>query len=87
MIFKGIKKMKKSHRTNAIILNDRMIFGEFYYLYPQVRNNDVLFRSYTRMLIKTFDYIHEMIKSEFDLKSTNFQDPIPVEERLVVTIR
>lgn len=79
--------MKKSHRTNAIILNDRMIFGEFYHLYPQVRSNDVFFRSYTRMSIKTFDYVQEMIKPEFDLKATNFQDPIPVEERLIVTIR
>lgn len=79
--------MKKSYLTNAIILNDRMVFGEFYHLYNQVRCDDVLFRSYTRMSVETFDYIVEIIRPEFDLKSTNFQDPIPVEERLVLTIR
>jgi len=39
------------------------------------------------MTVETFDYLAEMIRPEFDLKYTNFQDPIPIEERLVVTIR
>lgn len=81
------KKMKRSFHTNSDILKDRLVFGEFYHLYNQLRNNDVLFRSYTRMTVETFDYLVEMIRPEFDLKYTNFQDPIPIEERLVVTIR
>lgn len=76
--------MNKLHRTNAIILQDRIVFGEFHHLYNQVRCDDALFQSYTRMSVETFDYIFEIIRPEFDLRSTNFQDPITVEERLVV---
>lgn len=39
--------------SNAIILKDRTIFREFYHLFNQLRSNNTLFRSYTRMSIET----------------------------------
>lgn len=70
--------MKRSFHTNLEILKDRLVFGEFYHLYNHIRNNDVLFRSYTRMTVETFDYLVEMIRLEFELIYTNFQNKIPV---------
>lgn len=86
LLYKNYKKNKRS-RANSFIYDDRLVFGEFYHLYPQLRTDDALFRSYTRMTPKTFDYILESITPEFDFQTTNFQEPISIEERLVITIR
>lgn len=83
---KYLKKYKRS-RANSFIYNDRLVFGEFYHLYPQLRTDNALFRAYTRMTPKTFDYILKFITPEFDLQTTNFQEPISIEERLIITIR
>jgi len=80
------KYIKKKNKINSILKNRKM-FGEFYHLYSELRDNENLFHAYTRMSTITFDYIVESIKPEFNLKSTNFQDPISVEERLLVTLR
>lgn len=81
------KYLKKRSHLNSIIYKDRLVFGEFYHLYPQLRKNETSFRSYTRMTTDTFDYILNLISPEFDFKTTNFQEPISVEQRLLVTIR
>jgi|UniRef100_A0A2S2R1Z4 hypothetical protein len=56
------KKMKISFHINSDILKDRLVFGEFYHLYFQLRNNDDLFRSYTRTTV----YLIEIIRPEFN---------------------
>jgi len=86
LLYKKYKKNKRS-MANTFIYNDRLTFGEFYHLYPQLRSDNALFRAYTRMTSETFDYILEIITPEFDLRTTNFQEPISIEERLLVTIR
>jgi hypothetical protein len=63
------------------------MFGEFHHLYGKLRGNAGLFLTYTRMSIDTFDYIIEKISPDCSHVSTNFQKPISVEERLLVTIR
>lgn len=83
---KNIKKKKRSV-LNSIIYKDRLVFGEFYRLYPQLRKDETLFRSYTIMTIDTFDYILNLISPEFDLKTTNFQEPISVDQRLLVILK
>lgn len=60
----------------------RSELGEFHHLYPNLRLSNDMFKSYARMDVSTFDYIVESIKPELQLSSTNFQDPITVEERL-----
>lgn len=80
------KYIKKKKNINSILKNRKM-FGEFHHLYRELRDNENLFYAYTRMSTTTFDYIVESIKPEFNLKSTNFRDPISVEERLLVTLR
>lgn len=41
-------KNYKRSRANSFIYDDRLVFGEFYHLYPQLRTDDALFRSYTK---------------------------------------
>ena len=68
-------------------MKNREKFSEFHHLYSELRDNENLFYAYTRMSTTTFNYIVESIKPKFNLKSTNFRDPISVEERLLVTLR
>lgn len=86
LLYKKYKKNKRS-MGNTFIYNDRFTFGEFYHLYPQLRSDNALFRAYTRMTSKTFDYILKKNTPEFNLQTTNFQEPISIEERLLVTMR
>jgi hypothetical protein len=73
--------------VNTFIYNNRFTFVEFYHLYPQLRSDNNLFRAYTRVTSETFDYILEIITPEFDLQTTNFQEPISIEEISLVTMR
>lgn len=46
-----------------------------------------MFRADTRMNTDPFDYIAQHITPICQKEYTNFQDPISVEERLLITIR
>lgn len=85
VLYKKNKKGKRSPPSE--IYKDRFIFGEFYHLYPRLRVDITLFRTYTRMDPDTFDYIAENIRPICEREYTNFQDPISVEERLLITLR
>jgi len=86
--YKLLKMRKKSKRSSPnVIYKDRFIFGEFHQLYPQLRTDKIMFRAYTRMTTDTFDYIAQHITPLCQREYTNFQDPISVEERLLITIR
>jgi len=81
--------LNKKRKRNPVhqIYKDRFEFGEFHHLYTQLRADDNLFRSYTRMTTGTFDYIKEAIEHECYHITTNFKVPISVEERLLITLR
>ncbi|XP_069687252.1 uncharacterized protein [Periplaneta americana] len=80
-------KRKSERRQTNIIYKERPIYGEFHHLYRRLRQYPELFRNYTRMTIETFDYIVSVLKNGFTLRTTNFQRPISLEERLIVTLR
>ncbi|KAL4153136.1 hypothetical protein QTP88_000969 [Uroleucon formosanum] len=81
--------LNKKRKRNPVhqIYKDRFEFGEFHHLYTQLRADDNLFHSYTRMTTGTFDYIKEAIEHECYHITTNFKVPISVEERLLITLR
>lgn len=81
--------LNKKRKRNPVhpIYKDRFEFGEFHHLYTQLRADDNLFRSYTRMTTSTFDYIKDAIEPECYHITTNFKVPISVEERLLITLR
>lgn len=55
-ILQNLKKRRIRQKTHVIYRN-RVIYGEFHHLYPQLRADEKAFRQYTRMTINTFDYI------------------------------
>lgn len=82
-----LKKKRKRNSINQILFKDRFEFGEFHHLYCELRSNEKLFHTYTRMTISTFDYIKKAIEHECYHITTNFKVPISVEERLLITLR
>lgn len=78
------KRVKSPTKTFYL---ERGLDGEFHRLYEKLRQCPYLFYGYTRMSPNTFDYILNAIKPEIKYVPTNFQQPISVEERLIVTLR
>lgn len=72
------KNIKKINDQKHILL---------FTIYPQLRTGNALFRVYARMTPEIFNYILEFITPEFNLRTTNFQIPILIDERLLITIR
>lgn len=81
-----LKKLNKRNNVNTVY-KDRFIFGEFYRLYPKLREDETLFRPYSRMLPQTFDYILHLIEIDCSHSTTNFKKSISVEEKLLVTFK
>jgi len=81
-LFAKIYTFKKINKINNVntVYKDRFTFGEFYHLYLKLREDETLFRSYTRILSQTFDYILYLIEIECSHITTNFKNPISVEE-------
>lgn len=82
-----LKKYVRQRSGTNIVYLERHIYGEFHNLYEELRAQPLLFKEYCRMLPTTFDYIVQAIKPVLQFTSTNFQRPISVEERLMVTLR
>ncbi|XP_058839521.1 uncharacterized protein LOC131695000 [Topomyia yanbarensis] len=80
----GKKKKYGIHPINQ----DRRKYGEFYHLYPQLREHPDKFYNYLRMTIPTFDYILDIVDRKLMKMWTNFiKTPITPCEKLVITIR
>jgi hypothetical protein len=71
-----LKKKRRIRQKTHVIYWNRLIYGEFHHLYPQLRADEKAFRQYTRMTINTFDYIVEKIHVTCYHRTTNFQRPI-----------
>lgn len=82
-----MRKIEKKRDKKHTIYRDRFHFGEFHHLYYQLRSDENAFRQYTRMTPDTFDYILDAIRESCYHCATNFQKPITVEERLLLTLR
>lgn len=65
---------------------DRENNGEFYTLFPKLREDRVRFFIYFRMTIEHFDEILNLIRPDITKKFTHYRRPIDPTERLVVTL-
>lgn len=81
------RRRRGKRQPTDIFYLERGRDGEFHRLYEKLRKCPYLFYGYTRMLPSTFDYILNAIKPEIKYVATNFQQPISIEERLIVTLR
>nr|CAH7756448.1 unnamed protein product [Callosobruchus chinensis] len=80
------QRRRRRHPTNIFYL-ERNKDGEFHRLYKKLKRCPKLFHGYTRMLPSTFYYVLNAIKGKITHATTNFQQPISPEERLIVTLR
>ena len=61
--------------------------GEFYTLYPDLRNYQPEFFTMYRMSVAKFDELLEILSPRLIQKNTNYQAAISPEQRLVLTLR
>ena len=61
--------------------------GEYYTLYPRLREDPERFYGYFRMLPEQFDYILSKIEADLMPQQNNWRDAIYPEQKLAVTLR
>jgi len=61
--------------------------GEFYTLFPHLKQDNKKFFQYFRMSYEKFCQLLEHIKPDIQKRNTNFRKCIPADERLAVTLR
>ena len=66
--------------------NRRFEKGEFFVLYPDLRQFEDKFFNWFRMSIKKFDYLLKLIVRRIRKQDTNFREAISAEEQLVITL-
>lgn len=81
--FYRIKKRKWVHEINL----ERMEFGEFHTLMPQLRQDEKRFYLYFRMSSKNFDEILNLVNEDISKMDTNYREAISAEERLAIALR
>lgn len=77
------QKRKWVHEVNL----ERKKFGEFHHLLKQLRKDEVKFKEYFRMSMKSFDQLLSIIKKYIEKKELNLRESITAEERLAVCLR
>ena len=84
-IFTKVKRKKLGiHSINR----DRITYGEYHHLFPNLKNDNERFFQYMRMSQDTFNYIAEKVKYRLTKNWCNLhKQPILPEERLVITLR
>lgn len=79
---------KKGRRFWVHPLNKaRKKCGEFYTKFGRLRQHEDVFYEYFRMSIAQFDYLLKLVTPRIEKQITNWREPIPAIERLVVTLR
>ena len=65
---------------------DQYYKGEFYVLYPDLRNYPAKFFTMYRMSVSKFDELLELLMPALLRQNTNYQTSISPEQRLVLTL-
>lgn len=69
------------------ITSQRLVKGQFYKLYSDLRAHPDKFFNYYRMSVNSFDELLNLIRPHITYKDTKWRKAIPPEERLSVTLR
>ena len=83
---KRSNKRKRQYWMHPV-LSKRLIRGQFYTLYEDLRSYPDTFFSYFRVTMGTFDQLMTIIKPAVQHQDTNMIKCISAEERLIVTPR
>ena len=66
--------------------NRRFEKGEFFILYPDLRQFEDKFFNWFRMSIQKFDNLLRLITRQIRKQDTNYREAISAEEQLVITL-
>ncbi|KDR11682.1 hypothetical protein L798_14566, partial [Zootermopsis nevadensis] len=81
------KKRNRRYWIHPMFL-ERSTKGAFHLLYDDLRKHDEKFFNYTRMSVKSFDQLLQLIREEIGGTDTNFRQGIrPEKKQLMFTLR
>ncbi|XP_040194667.1 protein ALP1-like [Rana temporaria] len=88
MLYQGQRRRKRARRywIHPVIAG-REETGQFWVLYNDLREHEEKFLDYTRMSIKSFDELLELLSGRLQRMDTFFRNSIPPVERLIITLR
>jgi hypothetical protein len=89
LLFSYVRRRKKKNRQYWIhpMLLEHSTNGAFHLLCDDLHKHDEKFFSYTRMSMKYFDQLLQLIREETEGMDTNFRQSIRPEEKPTVTLR
>lgn len=87
LLYNKIKKKKKRKYWIHPIINERKNRGFFYTLYDELNGDPDKFFNFTRMSRETFQELLSIIKDSCSKRNTTMRESIPVEEKLLITLR
>jgi len=79
-------RRKKRHWVHPVV-SKRLLNGQFYKLYEDLRNCRGKFFSYFRMSIESFDKLLVLVGPRITYENTRLRLSVPPQERLAVTLR
>ncbi|KAJ8913488.1 hypothetical protein NQ315_013868 [Exocentrus adspersus] len=77
------RKRKWVHKINQ----ERLQYGEFHTLMPELRKDEKRFFIYFRMTVACFDELLHLIENDIRKLDTNYREAISPEERLSIALR
>ncbi|XP_040187323.1 protein ALP1-like [Rana temporaria] len=88
MLYQGQRRRKRARRywIHPVIAG-REETGQFWVLYKDLREHEEKFLDYTRMSMKSFDELLELLSGRLQRMDTYFRNSIPPVERLIITLR
>ncbi|XP_046970597.1 uncharacterized protein LOC124537751 [Vanessa cardui] len=83
-----LRQKHKRRRTRASpMFSLKYKTGDFYTLYPRLKESSAEFLNYFRMSRECFYELYHFVKNGIQRQETKFKNTISAEERLVITIR
>ena len=87
LLLKQKRKIRKRHYWVHPVVSKRLLNGQFYKLYEDLRSHPGKFLNYFPMNVHTIDKLLNIIRPHVQRQDTNMRKCIPPEERLAVTLR
>ena len=85
------RRLKRKRKTGLIWVHSinqrREEVGDFYTLFPELRNDEEKFFNYFRMSISSFDELHNLLENHTQRKNTRLRNCIQPVEMLAITLR
>lgn len=81
------KRKRKRELWVHPIFSSRLLKGQFYKLFSELRKYPEKFFQYSRMTVASFDELLSLMRPLITYQDTTMRLSVPAEERLMVTLR